>query len=436
MNITRLWLVLAGTFVAINIIVSFLQILDLQYGVTPPPQTTIHLSTVDDEELHLNTQNGVPNTIVKAHIAGYTVLDNVYMKNGTFYVVGVNDLKKNFVSADTEIQYVDSYDVESIFNTRYIPRVHGTTLLFSEKRPMLLHAHFYHFYEFLLGAIAFLGINDLPVQVTTALFPAQDSTKTQKYGWRDAPGLNELLLTSSFPNVATVTKETWDALYKESPFGRVFDRLVVIDRLASYSEHTNGYWGKMLLEIKDLVQGKPHPWFPVRENMFRTLGITHKPRDPQRKVITYMSRQHNPNRKFSEETHEQLVEKLKSFEPTHEVNIIVMHLVSLKEQVELISRTDVLISIHSNGLTHMIFQKPGSAVIEIFPGKNFARDYELTASMMGIHYYAIQDGTRVCRGPELIEEGNFNEELNQPPYYVTVDIPTIDVLLTTILEEQ
>lgn len=41
-----------------------------------------------------------------------------------------------------------------------------------------------------------------------------------------------------------------------------------------------------------------------------------------------------------------------------------MEKLSKKDQMELISKTDVLIGVHGNGLTNEIWMKPGGAVLE------------------------------------------------------------------------
>ena len=44
---------------------------------------------------------------------------------------------------------------------------------------------------------------------------------------------------------------------------------------------------------------------------------------------------------------------------------------------------------HGNGLTHLLWLPPSSAVIELFPAKVFQRDYQTAAAALGHNYTAI-----------------------------------------------
>jgi hypothetical protein len=53
----------------------------------------------------------------------------------------------------------------------------------------------------------------------------------------------------------------------------------------------------------------------------------------------------------------------------------------------------ILIGVHGNGLSTLLWMRPQlqSAVIEFFCPGGFARDYEWTASALGIGYYGVWD---------------------------------------------
>lgn len=58
-------------------------------------------------------------------------------------------------------------------------------------------------------------------------------------------------------------------------------------------------------------------------------------------------------------------------------------------QLGLSSRTDILIGVHGNGLSHLMWMPRGSHVIEIFAKGGFMRDYQMLTSSLGHHYYAV-----------------------------------------------
>lgn len=63
------------------------------------------------------------------------------------------------------------------------------------------------------------------------------------------------------------------------------------------------------------------------------------------------------------------------------------------QQVRLAARSTILMGVHGNGLTHLLWMKPTprSTVIEFFYPGGFAYDYEFTARGLGIQHYAMWD---------------------------------------------
>lgn len=51
-----------------------------------------------------------------------------------------------------------------------------------------------------------------------------------------------------------------------------------------------------------------------------------------------------------------------------------METIGKKEQFALSSRTNILLGVHGNGLSHLMWMKSGSHVIEIFYPEGFTRD--------------------------------------------------------------
>lgn len=60
----------------------------------------------------------------------------------------------------------------------------------------------------------------------------------------------------------------------------------------------------------------------------------------------------------------------------------------MKEQIQLVQNTDVLVGHHGAGMTHMLFQAPGTAAVEIFPPPKFPLiGFKPVASMRGISHF-------------------------------------------------
>jgi hypothetical protein len=71
-----------------------------------------------------------------------------------------------------------------------------------------------------------------------------------------------------------------------------------------------------------------------------------------------------------------------------------MDKLSRTEQLRLAARTTVMMGVHGNGLTHLLWMNPlnpRATVIEFFFPGGFAEDYEFTARTLGIKHYGMWD---------------------------------------------
>ena len=73
------------------------------------------------------------------------------------------------------------------------------------------------------------------------------------------------------------------------------------------------------------------------------------------------------------------------------MKILIMEDISKSEQVLLMSRTTILVGVHGNGLSNMLWVNPSprTTVIEIFFPNGFAFDYEYTARSLGLKHYGF-----------------------------------------------
>ncbi|KAH9480331.1 hypothetical protein JR316_0006929 [Psilocybe cubensis] len=142
---------------------------------------------------------------------------------------------------------------------------------------------------------------------------------------------------------------------------------------------------------------------------------------PEKIVISYISRQSARNRKLIKEDHERMVKAIQelvarknkersdfltakdglhgqktatgdeSVPLAWEFNELIAEHMTKDEQVQAAARTTIMLGVHGNGLTHLVFMDPNrfSTVIEIFYPGGFAHDYYWTSRALGMRHFAF-----------------------------------------------
>ncbi|KAF9013356.1 hypothetical protein BDQ17DRAFT_1404874 [Cyathus striatus] len=331
----------------------------------------------------------VPHTKILAHVPGWTLFDNLYIHNGTVFIVtdqpqsvpaldfvfsnskfitAGNESIKARLPTDDNIQVISTKDATRRFGAG-AGIIDGVTFFVND--PPQFITHYYHC----------RGNTSLPA-VRHLFFPRLDN-----FHWRDYASMNEWVVRSSFPGVTMEFVDDWrDRIEMGSAF--VFDRVLVADRSAAmaYSSTSNG------------LAGSVNWWMPIRNNVVMMAGM-----EPQvgggttsTPVITYISRQEWGRRMLIQKDHEKLVEQLYKLrdEYGYEVNIVVAEHMSRVEQIRLAARTTIMMGVHGNGLTSLIWMKPNprSTVMEFFYPEGFAHDYEYTTRALGMTHYGFWGG--------------------------------------------
>ncbi|KAF8913029.1 hypothetical protein CPB84DRAFT_1811992 [Gymnopilus junonius] len=153
---------------------------------------------------------------------------------------------------------------------------------------------------------------------------------------------------------------------------------------------------------------------------------------PNKIVINYISRQSSHHRKLIGEDHEGMVQALEELvarknterkkylarvaildgdederkrraltpeaehvPPEWEFHELEAEKMSKDEQIQAAARTTIMLGVHGNGLTHLVFMKPNrlSTVIELFYPGGFAHDYYWTTRALGMRHYAVWNDT-------------------------------------------
>ncbi|KAI0746550.1 hypothetical protein C8Q80DRAFT_1175836 [Daedaleopsis nitida] len=376
----------------------------------------------------------VPETEIVAHVPGWTIFDKLYLLNGTLYIVSDNpdsvpELRYMISSAifignqpeevaarepsDREMRVITTAEARQMFGMD-ADRIDGVSWLANDPKQFITHYYhwsaelffgFWRTYSSLDPAIPPSGETSLPAP-RRMIFPHIDAAN-----WRDYAAMNQWVLRSAFPSISMEFMNDWK---ERAALSRLFvlERVVLADRAAAMN-------GDMFLRTQRTaanafsLPGSVNWWTTVRNNVvgFSTLDDEHAGAAavqgvPTRPVITYISRQGWNRRMLVQEDHERLVEELYKLRDMYdyEVNVVEMDKLSRMEQFHLAGRTTIMMGVHGNGLTALLWMRPTprSTVIEFFYPGGFAHDYEYTTRALGMVHYGFWNNKHFTR-PDVPE---------------------------------
>ncbi|KAJ3538606.1 hypothetical protein NMY22_g5094 [Coprinellus aureogranulatus] len=395
---------------------------------------------------------------VGAYTWGFNVLDKLYLRNGTFYVVTSDRSRlpaKEQIIERLRLETQDGEEDEGAHLVEFITPaqskqvlgdvatvVSGVNFLILDTSQFL--NHYYHFWgEVIIGAWRVYSTLALSKD-TTALdklpFPSRILMPfVDGEVWRDKARLNGPLLRLAFPDMSIEKSEIWQDWIR-SDTTLVFERSVTVNRYAAHKSPLGSVWFKMIGTTMNLTAPR-HYWEPVRKSIMTGL-FGHAPEvadsgkpvspplfapdsdrsssdssivDPSRNlpIVTYISRQKTGRRLIAAD-HEGLVAALKGLEKEGLciLRIPVMERLSFKDQFAEIASNQYGRMCIGNGLTHQMFMPPSlrSTVFEVqYPG-DWAFDYWMLARNLGHKHYMVRNDTLTTHGPEEWHEGvHFSE---------------------------
>ncbi|KAG7443807.1 uncharacterized protein BT62DRAFT_902099 [Guyanagaster necrorhizus] len=395
----------------------------------------------------------LPHTSIIHHAPGWTLFRNLYMSNGTLFLLSSNrsfpefrlitssglpseNTPGNVALREPTLQhmnYITPLEAQQRWGgaaRNRVSTVDGNTLLVNEPSQFL--GHFYHFVaELFFGVQAFWYgafpaasvANTNSAKFTHAAPPTLDRlifANSDGNGWRDYPGFNAYFLRAAFPSLAIEDRRDWAdriAATSGSSVDRAwhFPLVLLTDRSAAHRGVLCGSqtqriaseaWEYMRERSGVLGFTVGGWWEPVRASVlkFAGLDVVRWEGDdlpmPDKAVITYISRQGTPRRRLTDEAHDSLVTALQELverkkEEGWELNVIQAERMSRDAQLHVAARTTILLGVHGNGLTHLLFMPPTrvSTVIEIFYPGGFAHDYHWTTRALGMSHVAVWNNT-------------------------------------------
>ncbi|KAH6911447.1 hypothetical protein BKA70DRAFT_1267708 [Coprinopsis sp. MPI-PUGE-AT-0042] len=369
----------------------------------------------------------VPQTKIVAHVPGWTVFDRLYILKGVVYIVSdepssVPDVQFIYSKAlyiengaaaeesrlptDNEIRVISTLEARRLFGTG-AQIIDGVNFLVND--PPQFITHYYHWSAELWFGFwrTYSSLDQDITQNGTTSLPSPRRlifNNVDNFHWRDYASMNEWVLRSSFPSVSVEFKDDWlDRADMARPF--VFERVVVADRSAAMLSFNYARYQRTAAAAFGLP-GSVDWWQPIRNNVIEFAGLEKSVGEgtTTRPVITYISRQKWGRRMLRKEDHERLVRALYKLREDHgyEVNVVHAEEMTRQEQIRLAARTTILMGVHGNGLTSLIWMKPSprSTVMEFFYPEGFAHDYEYTTRALGMVHYGFWDD-RTFTSPAL-----------------------------------
>lgn len=162
---------------------------------------------------------------------------------------------------------------------------------------------------------------------------------------------------------------------------------VILPLVGTTSPFWIGVWDDMDCKSAYLID-------PFIRDIYTHLGMTYKDRATENTVVTIINRT-TTRQIYNINSH---VAKLKTTFPDTTFQIIDFSTITLREQFEIISQTDVLIGAMGAGLTHMFFLPGQSTVVEIMAP--------------GAHYTGFRNLAKLRKLPYFTAHGTPEEEWN------------------------
>ncbi|PCH43589.1 hypothetical protein WOLCODRAFT_138454 [Wolfiporia cocos MD-104 SS10] len=260
-----------------------------------------------------------PETTIVSHAPGWTVFRNLYMSNGTLYIVSsepsfafpdiryitstglaAENTPENIASREPTRENMDFLTpaqarerwggAERTIQRNRIWSVEGNTFLINEPSQFL--DHYYHLCaELMLGAWSFWSgawnavVDPASAGRTTAppvhrmIFAHADA-----YGWRDRPGFNAYFLRAAFPSLTVEVQQDWEDRIRATASASApqrawhFDTVMLTDRSAAFRGEACGSRTQRIAAAAFEHAQQAHTlarwwWEPVRRSVLRFAGV-------------------------------------------------------------------------------------------------------------------------------------------------------------------
>ncbi len=350
--------------------------------------------------------------------APFSYVENLYFQSPSKFIVVGDEVQAEKIMQPNLMRNYELVHIpqnQKKDTDEAVPTLEGTTLILME-HPNNFSFHFFHLLEHLVGAWGFYG-HEHAQEVKHIIFAANGFDERQD--WKGPNQINKHLLRALFPNAKV---RTWQSFVRKYNQGLVrLEQAFISDRgIANFHPEcakVNKLLGAAIphLQPKNLQSFADH---------IQAYAKTKLQTPSKRLRVTYLKRP--PPRRLTPDIENKLIKKISSLSNV-QLKVVDFAQIPFSQQIQTIGNTDVLISVHGNGLSHILFLPPKACVMEIFPPDNHHLDYRIFADARGIDYYGI-----LYKDNKFLEKTQAYEIGSRGYPNGAIDILDVDLIVSTI----
>lgn len=251
------------------------------------------------------------------------------------------------------------------------------SILILEKKATPYHSqHYFHFLEHLIGLWNF-SAEKIRHSIDLILVESASSN------WQGQNAVTYHLLKALFPN-ATIT--TWNDFISENKLSNRsvhFENTMISDRSLEKFYEEPFYTERMLGKYFQYLDKASLDH--LRSSVWNYCNTKKQP--STKHTVTLIKRK---SRKLYPNTEKELIEKINSLSNVH-LQIVDFENLSYSEQIHIIANTDLLLGVHGNGFSHILFLPDNAKIIEFFPKNSLRVEYRIFSEIKDLQYYSYVD---------------------------------------------
>jgi hypothetical protein len=281
----------------------------------------------------------------KIHSSCFSEFENLYFfsRSKTFFAIGPDiSISSSINLADQRgYHWREHHTLAQLYKNCCV--VTGTTVFVFEGNATPGHStHYYHFLEHLLGIWSFGGeksYNDV------RLFVLAGDGEQIPSQWKGSNDLIYHLIKALFPNAEVLDWNTFVQCLSDQTV--CFERVLTSDRSMQVYKKEPYYTDRMLGGYFQSLNKNS-----LDHLVSRVWEYSEVVEDPSDKVrVTFVQR--SDYRRLYPDCEKELFEEIRKLSHV-ELQIVDFAVIPMSEQVNIVANTDVLIGLHSNGLTHSL----------------------------------------------------------------------------------